>query len=145
MRQKARVIESHGRTATVAVSRRTMCEGCEKNGSCGSHCDLTGIIARDPSMKTEARNPIGAEAGDLVEVETDSSRVLGYAALVFLVPIAVCALFYFLAVRWIGPGLPGVIGAAVGFLLTFAGIAVYDRSLRKRSPEIVIVARVSEG
>ena len=147
MRQKARVLEVRGKVAVVSVSRRTMCEGCEKNGSCGSHCDLSGIIASDRTMRAEARNPIGARPGDLVEVETDSGLVLGYAALVFLLPIAVCALFWFLGTRLFSSPAAGAAAAAVGFALTFAGIALYDRSLGRRAPRIVIVgpARGGEG
>ena len=143
MRQLARVTQVHGDTATVSSSRRTMCEGCEKSGGCG-HCDLSGIIASNRTMTAEAQNPIGAEPGELVELESDSSRVLGYAALVFLLPIGVCALFWMLGTRLLGEGLPAVIAAAVGFVLTFAGIALFDRSLGKKAPRIVIVRRVTE-
>ncbi len=144
MRQRARVTAVHGDRATVLVSRRTMCEGCTKNG-CGGHCELTGLVAANRAMEAEAQNPIGAEPGDFVEIESESGDVLGYAALVFLLPIAVCALFWFLGTRLIGPGIPGVIAAVVGFALTFAGIALYDRSLRRKTPRIVIVGHVGQG
>ncbi|MBQ3708503.1 MAG: SoxR reducing system RseC family protein [Clostridia bacterium] len=144
MRQRARVIEVHGKTATVSVSRRTMCEGCEKSGGCGGHCHLSGIIASENTVRAEALNPVGANPGEIVEVESDGTRVLGYAALVFLLPIGVCALFWLLGSRLFGEGLPGVIAAAVGFVLTFLGIAVFDRSLREKTPRITIVSRVTE-
>ncbi|MBR4896611.1 MAG: hypothetical protein IKZ41_09290, partial [Clostridia bacterium] len=59
-------------------------------------------------------------------------------------PIGVCALFWMLGTRLLGEGLPAVIAAAVGFVLTFAGIALFDRSLGKKAPRIVIVRRVTE-
>ena len=143
MRQLARVVEVHGERATVSSSRRSMCEGCVKSGGC-SHCDLSGIIASNRAMQAEALNPIGAKPGELVELESDSARVLGYAALVFLLPIAVCALFWFLGSRLFGEGIPGVIAAAVGFALTFFGIALFDRFLGKKTPRITIVRRVTD-
>ncbi len=143
MRQLARVTKVHGNTATVSSGRRSMCEGCEKSGGCG-HCGLSGIIASDRTMTAEAQNPVGAKPGELVEIESDSGRVLGYAALVFLLPIAVCAFFWLLGSRLFGEGIPGVIAAAVGFVLTFAGIALFDRSLGKKTPRIVIVRRMTE-
>ena len=142
MRQRARVLEVKGKTATVSVSRASMCEGCVKSGGCGGHCDLTGLVAMDRSMKAEAQNPIGAKPGELVEVETDSRRVIGYAALVFLLPVIVCGLCYMAGSRLFGGEKAGVIAAAVGFVLTFALIALIDRTLRRRTPDIRIVERV---
>ena len=144
MRQRARVKETDGAYATVEVTRSTMCDGCEKSGDCGGHCAITGIVGDSRPMTARALNPIGAKAGDLVEVESDERVVLGSAALVFLAPLAVCALFFFLGLRLFGSEAAGIASGAAGFVLAFAGIGLYDRKLRGRAPRIRIVCRAGE-
>jgi sigma-E factor negative regulatory protein RseC len=139
MRQRAVVIRTEGKIAEIEVSRSSMCDGCQKNGGCEHHCELSGlIVGSGKKMKTTAQNKIGAKAGDIVEVETESTKVLGYAALVFLMPIVLSAVFYFLAEAVFASGTAGVIAAAAGFVLSFAGISAVERSKKKSLPDIVI-------
>ena len=57
MRQRAVVLETDGKTAKIAVSRATMCEGCHKNGGCGSgHCEITGLLENSGKFETVAEN-----------------------------------------------------------------------------------------
>ena len=143
MRQRAVVLETDGKEAVIEVSRATMCDGCEKHGGCEGHCEITGLLSTGGKMKTRALNRIGASVGDTVEVETESGRVLGYAALVFILPIIMCGVFYFAADALFEAEFAPVVGALIGFVLTFAGIAVFDRAKRKKEPDIVIVDLVS--
>ena len=139
MRQRAVVLEVDGKEALIEVSRATMCDGCEKHGGCEGHCEITGLLSTGGKMKTRASNKIGAKVGDTVEVETESRKVLGYAALVFILPLLVACAGYIIASNvWNTEG-AGLIGAAVGFVLTFAGIVIFDRTKIKKTPEIEIV------
>ncbi len=139
MRQRAVVLKTDGKNAEIEVSRSSMCEGCVKNGGCSHHCELSGIVAGSGKMKTTAQNKIGAVQGDIVEVETESATVLGYAALVFIMPILVCAAFYFIAgAIWHSDGC-SLIAAAAGFVLSFLAVAVIDRLKKKSGPDIQIV------
>lgn len=140
MRQRAKVTAVNGPYATVEVKRSTMCDGCEKSGGCGGHCAITGIVGDSRPMTARAVNLIGAKTGDLVEVESEEKVVLGSAALVFLVPLAVCALFFFLGTRIFGSEGAGVVSAAAGFVLAFLAIGLYDRKLAGKAPRIRIVA-----
>lgn len=140
MRQRAVVLETDGREAVIEVSRATMCDGCEKHGGCEGHCEITGILSTGGKMKTRAYNGIGAEPGDRVEVETESSRVLGYAALVFILPVIMAGLFWYLGGRMFGTGAASAVSGFAGFAVTFIGIAVFDRIKGKRTPDIKIVS-----
>lgn len=144
MRQRAVVIETEGSEAVIEVSRATMCDGCEKHGGCEGHCELTGLLSTGGKMKTKAYNGIGAKAGDTVEVETESGRVLGYAALVFILPIIVAGVFWYLGGRIFETTAASALGALAGFAVTFAGIMVYDRIRGKKTPDIKIVSLVSD-
>ncbi len=149
MLQRATVVEVKDKYAVIEISRRSMCAGCEKNGSegCGGHCDISGIIASDNKTRAEAVNQIGAKVGDVVEADMAESDVLKYAAVVFILPIAVCAVFYMIC-RRILPAYDAAayIGAAAGFVMTFAGIAAFDRKRRKEHKvDIEIVKIVSRS
>ncbi len=147
MLQRATVVEVKDKYAVIEISRRSMCAGCEKNGDCGGHCDISGIIASDNKTRAEALNQIGAKVGDVVEADMAESDVLKYAAVVFILPIAVSAVFYLLF-RQIFPSneAASYIGAAAGFVLSFVGIAAFDRRRRKEHKvDITIVKIVSRG
>ena len=143
MRQRARVVAAEGSLATVEVTRSSMCDGCEKSGGCGGHCAITGIVGDARPMTAQAVNEIGAGIGDLVEVESDGGTVLVTAALVFLFPLAVCALFFFIGKRIFGGEGAGLAAGAVGFALSFVLVGLVDRRMRKRAPKIRIVARIA--
>ena len=145
MRQRAKVREIHGPYATVEVARSTMCEGCEKSGGCGGHCAISGIVGDSRSMTARALNSVGAVVGDTVEVESSERVVLGSAALVFLVPLAVCALFFFLGTRLFGSEGAGVGAAGAGFVLAFVCIGLIDKRLARRAPSIRIVDRIADS
>lgn len=142
MQQRAVVLETDGKTAVIEVSRASMCEGCHKlssDGGCGGHCEITGLVAGNgKTMTARAQNCVGAEVGDKVEVESDSGRVIWYAALVFILPIIVCGLFY-----WVGgvlfDSMPiSVLFAAVGFAISFFCIALFDKMKKRKLPDIKI-------
>lgn len=145
MRQRAVVIKTEGKLAEIEVSRSTMCDGCQKNGGCAHHCELSGIVANSGKMRTTAQNTIGAKPGDTVKVETESTKVLGYAALVFVMPILVCAVFYFLADAVFSSETYALIAAAAGFVLSFLGISFFDRSKKESGLDIQIVEIVKRA
>lgn len=107
-------------TAEVTVARRTACgHDCENCAGCGTKA--AKVVVR-------ASASIPLDVGDRVEVYSDS-RVLGIAALVYLVPVVLFLLGYFLP-----SGLPE--GAryacgALGFALGLASAAVCDRRVRR--------------
>ncbi len=145
MEQKAKVTGKDGRYAIVSVSRATMCEGCHKDGGCGGHCELSGIMGDNKAVEARARNEIGAEVGDTVEVETESRTVLFYAGLVFLAPILLAAVFYGIADAVFAREGVSLIAAAAGFVLTYLGVALYDRKKKAEVPTIRIVRICKRG
>ena len=95
METKATVISTEGEFALVESKRRSACDGCHKQKE-GSSCAMCTLMGDKAEFRTRARNPIGAKAGDQVMVKSPSGRVLAYGALVFLMPLLLGVLFYFL-------------------------------------------------
>ncbi len=142
MRQKATVIETigaEGEIARVRVLRSAMCEGCE-NRADGKSCACSVMLGNAREMVAEAENSIGARNGDDVEIETDTQTVLGYAALVFLVPIFGALLFYLIGQRFFSFPYASGVCAFAGFVLSFFPAWILDRINRKKAPRVRIVA-----
>ena len=139
MRQKAFVLDTNGSIASVKVLRSTMCEGCAHRDK-GSSCACGELLGANRVMIAEAVNDIGANVGDTVEIETETHVVLGYAALVFMLPLAVFFLLY-AAADAVFPGtyISWIIGAG-GFLLSFVPIFIADRRRRGKTPQLRITA-----
>lgn len=141
MRQKAVVLETNGNIAKVRVQRSSMCAGCAQRGSAET-CACGALMGAKQEMISEAVNEIGAQPGEDVMIETASSVVLGYAALVFFVPLVAFFLFYTAAETLCTAVYIPWLSGCVGFVLSFVLILLLDRNKRKRSSQICIVERL---
>ncbi len=99
MRTQGKVIRLDGKYATVLCSRTSACEGCHKLAD-GGDCSVCSLMGHGRELQTRALNEVGAAVGDTVALESNTSRMLGYAATVFLLPIAAFLGGYFLSELW---------------------------------------------
>lgn len=132
MRQKAKVIAllPNGE-AQVSIKRETACgHDCTSCGACGAQA--RPIIA-------EVKNPVGAQVGDDVYVESKTSRVLGLAFIVYVVPIILFFAFYAVANSiWKSEG-ASICGAIFGLLCGVLTATVFNRFEAKKSATSTIV------
>ncbi|MEA4965705.1 MAG: SoxR reducing system RseC family protein [Oscillospiraceae bacterium] len=108
--------------AEVFLERESACSGdCHRCGGCG---------AARQTLFVRAENPIGAQPGDRVTLESDTGVVLGAAMLVYALPILMFFVGYFLgnAVS----RLPGLWGG-VGFVLGMVPALLWNRRLEKKN------------
>lgn len=80
MEQFGLVINTSDETATVNLQRHLTCESC---GKCGI---LSSSGRRD--LTVEALNPIQAQSGQRVIMETDDRQILFISFMLYLVPVA---------------------------------------------------------
>ena len=117
MEQLVRVRKVHNDgTATVIHLRESACSGdCHKCSGCGA--------AKEAVVFT-ADNPIGAKRGDLVKVESSTAPVLKAAVVLYVLPLVLFFLGY-----WLGtlPGAFGALGGVLGFVLGVVIVVAYDR------------------
>lgn len=128
----------------IEVSRETACEGCSQQGSCHA-CIMLGDSKKNRAMRTKAFDPLGAQVGDRVEVETESSTVIKYAAEVFLLPIILGAVGYLLGESLgakisesIGRFLP-LVCSLVGFAAAFAYVKLVPAKRAEMNCDVKIV------
>ena len=121
MEQLVRVRETlDDGTAMVFLVRESACSGdCHKCSGCG---------AAKETVLLKAKNPVGARRGDLVRLESATGPVLKAAAVLYMIPMLLFFLGYFVGdFLWQRGALTGCLSFAAGI-----GLAVlYDRMIGK--------------
>lgn len=111
-----------GGYAEVSVPRKSACgHDCEECAGCG----MTGV-----AIKARARNDIGAQPGDKVVVESSTKKIFGVVALVYVLPVVLFLLGYFLS-EGLAEGMRYAIAVAT-FVVSFIPCVLYDRHARKK-------------
>ncbi len=99
--------------------------------ACGHSCDGCGRCAgKAPDLVIRAGSDVPVELGDRVEVYSDN-RVLGVAALVYGLPVALFLLGYLLP-GFLPEGWRYACGG-IGFLLGLAVAVVCDRRVKRKA------------
>ena len=65
--------------------------------ACGDSCESCGVCHYASKIRVEAKNEVGAQLGDRVEIEATTSRILGAAVLVYVVPFVLFFIGYAIA------------------------------------------------
>lgn len=136
MEQFVRVKETYpDGTAMVIHVRQSACSGdCHKCSGCGA--------AKEAVLFT-ADNLIGARKGDLVKVESDSSTVLKAAVVLYVLPLVLFFLGYYLGAVF---GNFGALAGCLGFALGIVIIVLYDRKvIRKKNIGYTITAYAGDS
>ena len=136
MEQLVRVKETYpDGTAMVIHVRESACSGdCHKCSGCGA--------AKEAVLFT-AENRIGAKQGDLVKVESDTGTVLKAAVVLYVLPLVLFFLGYYIGdVLWT----LGALAGGVGFVLGVGIIVLYDRKvIRKKNIGYTITAYAGDA
>ena len=129
MEQTVRVKETFpDGTAMVLHVRESACSGdCHKCSGCG---------AAKETLLIRANNHIRADVGDMVIIRSESGPVLKAAVVLYMVPMVLFFLFYYLGNLWWGRG---ILCSVLGFVLGIGLAVVYDRKVvKKQKPAYTI-------
>ena len=120
-------------TAQVICIRESACSGdCHKCSGCGA--------AKETILMT-AENPIGASAGDLVVLHSETAPVLKAAAVLYVMPLVLFFAGYALAAAW---DLSGGLWGSIAFVLSIALIVLYDRRVAKYNKTVYTITGYAE-
>ena len=127
-----RIIDDHH--AEISVPRKSACgHDCEECAGCG----VTGA-----AVHAKAANPIDARPGQKVVVQSDTKKMLGIVALVYLTPVVLFLLGY-LITAFLTPSVAMQYFVAVlGFAVGIAAAIFYDRKLRARGGLTFTIVRL---
>ncbi len=100
--------------------------------ACGDDCGSCEVCHYASKIRVEARNPIGASVGDRVEIETSTSKVLGAAVLVYVVPFVLFFIGYAIAALLLDMAeLPSMLVSFAFFAAGFAVVAIVGKRHKK--------------
>ena len=121
-------------TAQVFHVRQSACSGdCHKCSGCG---------AAKETMLLTARNPIGAQPGDLVIIQSETKPVLKAAAILYLVPLVLFFVGYIAgALLWETGALTG----GVAFISGMIGAVLYDRCIAAKNNVVYTIMGFADG
>ena len=104
--------------AEVVVTRST---------ACGSNCGNCESCIFQSELCTRAKNLIGAKPGQRVVIESKSSKIFGAALLVYILPIVMILLGYFIAYSAGASEGICILASFIGLLLGAAIIVISQR------------------
>ena len=146
MRVKGTVVEIvNGEIAVVSVERRAACDGCHKATE-DKGCSVCSLLGGNRESRSRARNRVGAMKGDIVALESRTSRILGYAALVFMLPVILGLIGYLIGFYALRLGEWAVALTFGGIVVSFLPIWLYSKLVvaHRLDVEIVEVLRRAE-
>lgn len=137
MTQNAVVLRLVASQAEIKVKRVSACgHSCEE---CGGGCSE---LVRTGPVVVLADNPLNARPGDKVVVESSTKSVLGFAAVVYLLPLALFFAGYFIA-KALGAGeSAALIWGGLCFALSVVIAVLVDRRAKKSSQQMFSIVRI---
>ena len=115
-------------TAQVLHTRQSACSGdCHKCSGCG---------AAQEKILITANNPIGAQPGDMVILQSQTGPVLAAAAVLYMLPLVLFFVGYALVAMLGGNG---AWGGCLAFMLGLALAVVYDRLVLKKKKTVYTI------
>lgn len=122
--------------AEAEVLRGTAC-----GGECGS-CETCHYASK---IRVKVENAVGAQPGDRVEIETRTSRVLGAAAMVYVLPFVLFFIGYAIAAA-MGLNEGGSMLMSFAFFALGLGIVVvYGRFFKKKPITYEVTEIIAHG
>ena len=143
MQTKAVVVAMDGDFATVETERKSACDGCHKAEEGG--CTVCSLMGGDRKIATQALNRVGANVGDIVTIESDTSRMLWYGLLVFILPIIVALLAWGVAAQFTQNIAWQTVSAFIGFGLSLLGVALYSKKVLACRCDVKIIEVVTKS
>ncbi len=138
MLQQAKVVRIiDDNKAEISVVRASACgHDCESCPGCG--------MSSSPVNAT-AMNSIGAHVGDLVTVETDTTAVIGIAAVVYMLPLALFFMAYITCKAINFTDAVSLILGAVGFAAGVLCALVVNRCVDKNNSVDFKIISINSG
>lgn len=97
MKAIAKVVDVKGVTATVVSKRSSACESCH-NCENGGVCHAQLVFGNQvEEVVLDVKNTLNAKIGDIVELESSTNRTLFVSIIIFILPIIVSVISYFVA------------------------------------------------
>ncbi|MFC1569722.1 SoxR reducing system RseC family protein [bacterium] len=120
MQEAGQIVEIHEGFAEVKMNAKGSCPSCSVNGM----CHVSGTANRQIRLPL---NGLRVDVGDYVMIETPARSLLSAAFLIFILPLLLSGLAYFLTLRWTQSQSWALIGFFGFFIIAELFIMILDR------------------
>jgi len=131
MKKKAYVEETYGDTAVLKIKRECACQNKYS-------CDVKCFSLQEDTITVTVKNSIGAKTGDFVEVESKTSSILIYAAVVFLLPLIVGLSVYFIALKFMSGDIMPYLISGISFAVSIIFLYYFLNKIVKGREDFLI-------
>ena len=139
MKAIGKVIETSGKFARVRSERRSACSSCHECASKGAcHAELV-FGNQTEEISVLAENKVGANKGDVVELESSTSGTLLLCFLAFVLPIATSgAVYLILNTLFSHSNVLPLLMIAVFVICFMISVTVLNRFVRKKASAVIV-------
>lgn len=139
------VQELRGKYAIISSSRRGICEGCNDK----SNCSFDNALGKSVPDLVTAINDIKAKPGDQVEFDLLGHTELKTSLIVWVVPLIGLVLGAIVGSSYhdffgISSDSGTMFGLAVGLLIGFGSIMLYERKLIDRDKALPVLLNIRQ-
>lgn len=115
--ERALVLDVKEQRALIQTQRRSACQSCQLENSCGQ--GLISKMSSERSMELWLDNVLDAQVGQTVTISIPDEGLLQASVLMFVIPLLLMVLGAGAAMLLMGSDLAAIIGGAAGLLLGF--------------------------
>ena len=145
MKAVGKVVEANGDMIKVITKRSAACDSCEKcaqKSACSAHLVLG---EENRTVETYVFNAVGAKVGDTVELVSSGTRILFVSLVVFVFPVLLSMVAYFLADKLTDNIYVPAVSLGAVFVISFAAAAFFMNKYAKDNIRIEAVRILEEN
>ena len=135
MTQRGIVEKIDGTQITVSVVKTSMCgDNC---ASCKGGCATTSQTVQAVNETNEALRP-----GDVVQLETETGKVIGVSAVIYLLPLVCLFLVYFIVQSFTKSEIVCALCGLGAALLSLFFMRIFDRYIKRKNALLVRITDI---
>jgi sigma-E factor negative regulatory protein RseC len=115
--ERAIVLQVKNDKALIQTQRRSACQSCQLENSCGQ--GLISKMSSERSMQLWLNNPLNAQVGQTVTISIPDEGLLKASVLMFVIPLLLMLAGSAAAMQLFGGDLAAISGGAAGLLSGF--------------------------
>lgn len=117
----------------ISVDKNLAVISVKRTSACGENCANCKSVCQGTEVQTTAENKIGAHAGDVVKVESDTKDVLRAAVILYILPVLAAIIVAVISYANKLSDIFVVLISAISFFASFVFLKCFEKNLTPKS------------